>query len=89
MKAGFYEVKAFEAFDKVYGVHPVMNKICRTCGAESIFHLKNSNRYKYTGLIKELHNKPECHLCSDWNGCGSDCTYSGAECLICGNKEGY
>lgn len=25
---------------------------------------------------KTEHNKEECHLCSDWNGCGRDCTLS-------------
>lgn len=30
------------------------------------------------------HNKPECHLCSDWNGCGEDCTLSRVYCKSCG-----
>ena len=30
------------------------------------------------------HNKPECHLCSDWNGCGRDCTLSLVYCTECG-----
>jgi len=29
------------------------------------------------------HDKPECHLCSDWNGCGKDCTLSEVYCLKC------
>lgn len=30
------------------------------------------------------HNKEECHLCSDWNGCGEDCTLSRVYCKSCG-----
>lgn len=30
------------------------------------------------------HNKEECHLCSDWNGCGTDCTLSKVYCTSCG-----
>jgi hypothetical protein len=30
------------------------------------------------------HDKPECHLCSDWNGCGKDCTLSEVYCKKCG-----
>lgn len=30
------------------------------------------------------HNKPECHTCSDWNGCGTDCTLSKVYCSRCG-----
>lgn len=29
------------------------------------------------------HNKEECHLCSDWNGCRSDCTLSKVYCPKC------
>ena len=29
------------------------------------------------------HNKKECHLCSDWNGCGEDCTLSRVYCQKC------
>ena len=32
------------------------------------------------------HNKPECHLCSDWNGCGEDCTLSKVYCKSCGTS---
>lgn len=32
------------------------------------------------------HNKQECHLCSDWNGCGEDCTLSKVYCLKCGTS---
>ena len=32
------------------------------------------------------HNKDECHLCSDWNGCGSDCTLSKVYCVKCGKS---
>ncbi|MBN1275495.1 hypothetical protein JXA12_04365 [Candidatus Woesearchaeota archaeon] len=32
------------------------------------------------------HNKEECHLCSDWNGCGRDCTLSKVFCELCGAK---
>lgn len=30
------------------------------------------------------HNKEECHLCSDWGGCGTDCTLSRVYCSRCG-----
>ncbi len=29
------------------------------------------------------HNKEECHLCRDWNGCGRDCTLSRVYCPKC------
>jgi hypothetical protein len=32
------------------------------------------------------HNKPECHRCSDWSGCGMDCTLSGVSCKACGTS---
>jgi hypothetical protein len=31
-------------------------------------------------------NAPECHTCSDWNGCGSDCTLSRVFCVPCGTS---
>jgi hypothetical protein len=30
------------------------------------------------------HNKPECHTCADWNGCGTDCKLSRVFCKKCG-----
>ncbi len=30
------------------------------------------------------HNGPECHRCSDWSGCGRDCTLSRVFCAKCG-----
>lgn len=35
-------------------------------------------------LAETEHNKPECHLCSDWNRCGRDCTLSKVYCTQCG-----
>ncbi len=32
------------------------------------------------------HDKPECHRCSDWNGCGTDCTLSRIYCERCGTS---
>lgn len=29
-------------------------------------------------------NRPECHRCSDWSGCGRDCTLSRVFCRTCG-----
>lgn len=29
------------------------------------------------------HDKEECHLCRDWNGCGKDCTLSKVYCFEC------
>jgi len=31
-------------------------------------------------------NRPECHTCSDWNGCGTDCTLSRVFCSECGTS---
>jgi hypothetical protein len=31
-------------------------------------------------------NRPECHTCSDWNGCGTDCTLSRVFCVPCGTS---
>jgi len=30
------------------------------------------------------HEKPTCHRCEDWGGCGKDCTLSGVKCQGCG-----
>jgi hypothetical protein len=32
------------------------------------------------------HDNPECHTCSDWNGCGTDCTLSRVFCAPCGTS---
>lgn len=32
------------------------------------------------------HDKEECHLCRDWNGCGRDCTLSKVYCPKCGES---
>jgi hypothetical protein len=32
------------------------------------------------------HNKPECHTCSNWGGCGRDCTLSRVFCEDCGTS---
>jgi hypothetical protein len=32
------------------------------------------------------HGKPECHACSDWGGCGRDCTLSAVTCIDCGTS---
>jgi hypothetical protein len=29
------------------------------------------------------HNNPECHRCSYWDGCGTDCTLSKVYCIEC------
>lgn len=31
-------------------------------------------------------NASECHTCSDWNGCGTDCTLSRVFCAPCGTS---
>lgn len=31
-------------------------------------------------LASKENNNPECHRCSDWNGCGKDCTLSKVYC---------
>jgi hypothetical protein len=35
------------------------------------------------------HDKPECHRCSDWNGCGTDCTLSRIHCKDCGTSLSF
>ena len=37
-------------------------------------------------LAKTEHNNPECHRCSDWGGCGTDCTLSKVYCIKCGKS---
>jgi len=32
------------------------------------------------------HNNPECHRCSDWSPCGTDCTLSRVFCSRCGKE---
>jgi hypothetical protein len=32
------------------------------------------------------HNNPECHRCSDWSPCGTDCTLSHVSCKDCGTS---
>jgi hypothetical protein len=32
------------------------------------------------------HDKPEYHLCNDWNGCNEDCTLSEVYCEKCGYR---
>lgn len=32
------------------------------------------------------HNRPECHTCSDWGDCRSDCRLSRVFCLTCGTS---
>jgi hypothetical protein len=32
------------------------------------------------------HGRPQCHRCSDWNGCGRDCTLSKVTCRTCGTS---
>lgn len=35
------------------------------------------------------HGNPECHRCSDWGSCGTDCTLSRASCLTCGTSLAF
>lgn len=35
----------------------------------------------------EEHMAEECHRCSDWNGCGGDCTLSRVYCEKCGKEK--
>lgn len=37
---------------------------------------------------REEHNRPECHSCSDWSGCGGGCTLSRVFCETCGISQG-
>jgi hypothetical protein len=35
------------------------------------------------GVASTEHEKDECHTCSDWGGCGRDCTLSAVKCARC------
>lgn len=35
---------------------------------------------------KTEHNNPKCQWCSDWDGCGTDCTLSKVYCAKCGKS---
>ena len=37
-------------------------------------------------IAETEHDKEECHLCRDWNGCGRDCTLSRVRCSKCGKS---
>lgn len=41
----------------------------------------------YNKLASTKHEKDECHRCSDWNGCGRDCTLSKIYCEQCGTAQ--
>jgi hypothetical protein len=36
---------------------------------------------------KSEHEREECHTCSDWGGCGRDCTLSRIFCRDCGTSK--
>lgn len=38
-------------------------------------------------VAAEVNDKPECHSCSDWSGCGGDCTLSELICPTCGERK--
>jgi len=49
---------------------------------------KKSSGISYTckkcrSVAEKEHNKPECHLCEDWNGCEDDCKLSAVYCKKC------
>jgi len=37
-------------------------------------------------MASREHDKPECHRCADWNGCGTDCTLSALRCDTCNRR---
>jgi rubrerythrin len=41
---------------------------------------------KCNTVAETEHEKEECDLCRDWNGCGTDCTLSKVRCPKCGNS---
>ncbi len=43
---------------------------------------------KCRDVANKKYNNPECHLCSDWNGCGRDCTLSSVYCKKCKVEDG-
>ena len=49
--------------------------------SEGIWHCRTCNKPASTER-----GKPECHTCSDWNGCGRDCTLSKVFCTDCGTS---
>ncbi len=71
MRGGFYRV--------FYGIH--VRTVCSPDPAwDGIQTWRCSICWKHAATE---HNNPECHLCSDWGGCGRDCTFSRAFCLDC------
>lgn len=51
-----------------------------------IMRSKSNGSWKCNKCMKVAeieNNKPECHLCSDWNGCKSNCTLSKILCRSC------
>jgi hypothetical protein len=37
--------------------------------------------------VQSEHGREECHTCSDWGGCGRDCTLSRIFCSDCGTSK--
>ncbi len=54
-----------------YRKHEASSWVCVECGIEAEKHF----------------DKPECHTCSDWGGCGRECTLSSIECPKCGRLQ--
>jgi hypothetical protein len=54
-----------------------------------VYRRKSDGRWycnKCDEPAKTEHDKEECHLCRDWNGCGRDCTLSRVYCPKCGRS---
>ncbi|MGD0862064.1 MAG: hypothetical protein ABSA21_04820 [Candidatus Limnocylindrales bacterium] len=54
-----------------YRGHSSGSWICAVCNVEAITE----------------HDRAECHRCSDWGGCGRDCTLSRIVCPKCGRDR--
>jgi hypothetical protein len=55
----------------------------------AVWRQKSNGEWVCNGCWKPAsteNNKPECHRCSDWGGCGADCTLSRVYCGGCGTS---
>lgn len=65
--------------------------------AEGFHHVSANNEHPPAGpgtwyctlcwrVAETEHRREECHTCSDWGGCGKDCTLSRVFCKVCGGS---
>lgn len=74
-KASGFRVVELVGWREAFGIAPKKGRegggsgyVCVSCDVEA----------------DKENNKPECHRCSDWSPCGTECTFSGVTCPKCG-----